>query len=370
MPIYSPIKPSRAQVKPTTKNYVIPLNSILQNDNRSIKAVADSLRIRGYTFIRLPTNITQQIDIRLKLMESFFSKPKESKKKYFKAPIFGYFDVNHKESFRVLTGSRLDEQQFPADLVKVKQFIHTIDQIMYSLSLSLSKELFPKILSEADKVDIPFFDMKNQWGMFDIAKYHNDGTRKEINCKEHYDPGLLSLSLRSTEPGLQLKNEFGRWIKAPTDKSIAVLWAGKAATKINPKIKPGIHRVVNPQVSGKPRISMWHEICTRAQEHRELLNKVKNVKSVKEEFDPYVSQSATGIPTSKTMMDPETMRKMDTRYKYIHTIRDLKDLSPEAKRVFQSAAWMGKYEAPVIMKKKTDPQEYEDKTGIPFSKSR
>ena len=132
--------------------------------------------------------------------------------------------------------------------------------------------------------------------MFDIAKYHNDGLRTKINCEEHFDPGLLSLSLRSSEPGLQLKDEFGKWIKTPDDDNIAILWTGEAATKMNPKIKPGIHRVVNPTVFGKPRIAMWHEICTGKQEHKELINK-------KESIDTHKFQSSTGIPMSKVLND-------------------------------------------------------------------
>ena len=129
-------------------------------------------------------------------------------------------------------------------------------------------------------------------GMFDISKYHNNGTRQEMNCKEHYDPGLLSLSIRSTEPGLQMKDEFGRWIITPNDKTIGILWAGKAAVTLNPTIKPGIHRVKN--TTNKPRIGIWYEICTTAQEHTELLSDKKA--SVAKLFE-----GSSGISMSKSM---------------------------------------------------------------------
>src|SRR5665647_1261766 len=120
------------------KNYIIPLNSILQHDKLGIEIVSESLQTKGYAYIKLPENIVQEIDTCLKSIELFFAKSKEQKKKYFKAPIFGYFDVDHKESFRVLTGSRIAEQEFPFELLGLKKFIHTIDQIMYSMTLSLS----------------------------------------------------------------------------------------------------------------------------------------------------------------------------------------------------------------------------------------
>lgn len=309
------------------KNYVITLTSILQNDKESINLVSESLQTRGYSFIRLPRDLIHQIDINMLLMESFFLKPQYYKKDFFKDPIFGYFGVDHKESFRLLTGSRISEHRIPANLNKLKDLIHTVDQIMYSISLMLAPILFPNLLTDAQKLDIPFYNMKNQWGMFDVAKYHNDGSRTDINCKAHYDPGLLSLSLRSTQPGLQLKDEFGKWIKTPEDTSIAILWAGKAATEMNPKIKPGIHRVANPDIPGKPRISMWHEICTSAQEHKELIKKkdnipenkiksihpylikktvesIKTIDSIQKEFpstNPYTFEKTTGIPMSKSM---------------------------------------------------------------------
>lgn len=290
-PTYSPVK-----------NYIVPITSILRHDAEQIKRASDALQKRGYIFVRLPVELVKQIDICLSSIELFFNGSIQYKKKFFKAPIFGYFNANHKESFRMLTGTRMNEQNYPQYFDSIKDLVHTVDQLMYSLTISLSSSLFPNILTESRKLDIPFFEMSNkQWGMFDIARYLNDGTRKRINCEEHYDPGLLSLSLRSTQPGLELKDEFEKWIKAPLDKNIAILWAGKAATVANPKIKPCIHRVTNPLVPGRPRIAIWHEICTTAQEHKELLkkNKTKEVAKV----NPFKYESELGIPMSKSSPD-------------------------------------------------------------------
>ena len=156
--------------------------------------------------------------------------------------------------------------------------------------------------------------------MFDIAKYYNDGTRIEMNCQEHYDPGVLSISLRSTQPGLELKDENGKWMKMPINKKFAVIWAGDAAAKMNPLVKRGIHRVVNPSKDdiNKPRLSMWYEICTTLQEHTELLYEPSP--KISPTTSPKISQrliekspvfkakkfeEKTGIPMSKSLSPEE-----------------------------------------------------------------
>lgn len=271
-------------------NHVVPLTLILQNDTQAIATLSNELKIRGYAFVKLSPELVSQIDTCMKIMEAFFNLYIDRKKMFEKPPILGYFDVDHKESFRFLTGSRIDEQKMPKTFDEVKNFIHTIDQIMFALTLLCAPTLFPNIMEKTKELDIPLFNLKKQWAMFDVSKYYNDGTRSELNCKEHFDPGLLSISLRSTEPGLQLKDEFGKWIKAPEDKTIAIIWAGDAATKINPQIKHGVHRVIN--VLNKPRITMWHETCTSAQEFPDLIYQKK--------VDPYKFEGDTGISMSKS----------------------------------------------------------------------
>jgi len=107
--------------------------------------------------------------------------------------------------------------------------------------------------------------------MFDIAYYLNDMTLLEIpqdlNCAPHYDPGLISLSILSTTPGLELQDANGNWISGPQGNDIGVLWLGEAARKasfyVSP-LTPAIHRVVYPK-DLKPRLTMWYEICTSSQ---------------------------------------------------------------------------------------------------------
>lgn len=276
--------------KSSVKHYVMPLTAIVNNDKDTIDYISYSLKKRGYVFVRLPPKLVEQIDTVTDIMEQFFSNTEPYKKKFFKEPIFGYFGVNHKESFRVLTGSRLNEQSYPVNFNKVKELIDYIDKVMYSISVKLAPSLFPKLSENAKEFDIPFFNEKTKWwGMFDIARYFNDS--RMLNCAEHYDPGLLSFSIRSTEEGLQLKDEFGKWIRVPADKTLAVIWTGKAASEINPEVKPGVHRVMC-NTTGKPRLAMWHEICTSAQEHKELIKKKDDT--------AFKFESRTGIPMSKS----------------------------------------------------------------------
>lgn len=274
------------------KVYVMQLTSILQNDKDTINYIAESLQTNGYVFVRLPVDLVQKIDQCTMLIEQFFNSSIQYKRLFFKKPIFGYFNANHKESFRLLTGSRLHEHTFPNNFDKIKDLVLTIDQIMYTISILLGPMLFPDLFKNAEKFNIPFFDMKKRWGMFDFAKYNNNGSRTGLNCREHCDPGLLSFHVRSTEEGLQLQNDLGNWIKVPNDKSLAVIWAGRVAKQINPKIRPCIHRV-DCAFSGKPRIGIWHEICLESQEHKELMN---DKKQIAKSFE-----SETGIPMSKSM---------------------------------------------------------------------
>lgn len=299
-----------------TKNYITPLNKILENDKLAVTTICNDLTTRGYSFIRLTPQMVEQIDNCVKIIDGFFNKNINYKKGFEKEPIFGYYDVRHKESFRFLTGSRLDEQKLPDDFKPIKNLINKVDQIMHTMTLLCTPYIFKNIMSKAEELDIPMFNAKrSSWGMFDMVKYLNTGTRKELNCKEHIDPGLLSFSLRSTEPGLQLMDEYGKWIKPPHDSNIAILWTGDAATKINPKIKPGYHRVVNPEPLNfsnsnkpKPRISMWHEICCASQERLDLLKKDGILKSKN-------YQSTTGLPSYKSIENLKSNGSTETESK-------------------------------------------------------
>lgn len=241
--------------------------------------------------MRISEYFEKQIDSCADIVDKFFLRDKYYKELFSKKPIFGYFNAKHKESFRLLTGARLIEHTIPKELEKLYALSSFSDELMHKLCLICSKYLFPHIKNKAISHNIPLFELDSRWGMLDVTKYMNDGSKIGLNCDEHYDPGLLSIHYRSTQPGLQLKNEYGKWINPPSDKNVVIIWAGDVATKINPEIKHGVHRVAKTP-SKIPRIAMWYEICTKDQEHTELI--YSNRKKLEKK------EHETGIPISKS----------------------------------------------------------------------
>lgn len=244
----------------------------------------------GYAFIKLPQKLVELIDECINPINSFFNNYQQTKKMYYRKPIFGYFNADHKESFRFLTGTRLQEHVLPNNFKSITNLIKLMDKLMLEITHILAPHIFP-LLNNQQNIPLLGNNANNKWAMFDITKYYNNGTRLGQNCKEHIDPGLISLSIRSTTEGLQLKDQDGNWIKPPVDNNIGILWLGQAAVKINPKLKAGTHRVVNTLT---PRIAMWYEVCTLEQEHTEIDTK-KDIKVAK------TMESVSGLSTSKTI---------------------------------------------------------------------
>jgi len=106
--------------------------------------------------------------------------------------------------------------------------------------------------------------------MLDIAYYLNTMLEgpTDVNCAPHYDPGLISLSILSTSPGLELQDDNGVWIKGPEKRDIGVVWLGEAAQRASSNhtpLKAAVHRVVYP-TELNPRLTIWYEVCTSKQE--------------------------------------------------------------------------------------------------------
>ncbi len=93
---------------------------------------------------------------------------------------------------------------------------------------------------------------------------------EELNCVAHYDPGLFSISFFSDNEGLQLLDASGQWVAGPDNTktgqgNIGVLWLGDAAVQASRKQLPhGVHRVLYA-ANGKPRLTLWFEVCTMDQ---------------------------------------------------------------------------------------------------------
>lgn len=230
-------------------------NKMLLNDE-----VVDSLKRRGYAFVKLDENFSKIVDKCLVEMKEFFNIETNEKEKFFREPVFGYFTVEHKEVFRFLTGNKLKLQKFPESFNNMMELTKYLDDLMPKVT----NTLFPNISNHIEDI-IPF----NQWGMIDVVQYFNNSNR-DINVVEHYDAGLLAFSFCSTEPGLELKNEHGEWVKPPDNT--AILWTGSAIKKYDINHPVGIHRVVK---SDNPRIAIWYEICTYEQERNDMLSNYK-----------------------------------------------------------------------------------------------
>lgn len=280
----------------TSPKYIYSLSQLLANDAKTINGMCNDIKIRGFTFLSFASQshdeLKNLVDRTVDEMNNFFTQDENYKNLYSKEPIFGYFSVPHKESYRLLTGSRMKEHRIPHNMMNTIKLAKKMDNLMLKISLGLAPTLFPDIIRDAKRYNITAFDAKNPWSMFDITKYHNNGTKKGLNCDPHTDPGLLSLHIKSTSPGLQLRDENGIWINPPSDDYVAILWTGDVAQQINPMIKPCYHRVLDSKNKNIPRMGIWYEICTKEQEHTELVAVDQNVKKSKE--------SLTGISISKT----------------------------------------------------------------------
>ena len=179
-------------------NYIIPLTNIFEKNNTSIMHIINSFMTRGYAFIRLPQILITLIDNCIDPINNFFNLSQQAKKMYFKKPIFGYFSVDHKESFRLLTGSRLKEHLLPKQFDHIIKLSKIMDEYMHKLVKIFEPYIFPNLSNYNHDIPLVNNNDDNKWAMFDITKYYNNNIRIDHNCKEHFDPGLLSMSIRST----------------------------------------------------------------------------------------------------------------------------------------------------------------------------
>jgi len=143
--------------------------------------------------------------------------------------------------------------------------------------------VFNMSVEDLKQGDIPVLSdsPKENFAMLDIAYYtheHHVSEGKEESVAAHYDPGVLSINVFSSQKGLQFRTQSGAWVDIPTDKNVGVIWAGELATTIsNGKVKQGWHRV--KCIKETPiRMSVWIEACTSAQDlstTMEILSKIK-----------------------------------------------------------------------------------------------
>ena len=264
---------------------VVNLKKILKhNDSQEIKKMQTLFEQHGWCFVKLPKELIPESKL-VKDLTTFFESDKSKQEYSNEAQIYGYSKVDHKEGFKLLTGSYFKEmtsnglfipygdvltqmnylcQAFDA---VTKRFIEVLDQHC----VFQEKPSLPTLI---EKADLPLNE--EHFGMLDIVSYFNQksssetsnnaSSTNEVNCVAHYDPGLLSISILSTFQGLQLQDRStGQWIDGPLESNLGVIWLGEAASRItNNRLKPGIHRVIYP-VEQERRLTIWYELCTTQQ---------------------------------------------------------------------------------------------------------
>ena len=268
-----------------------------------LKVAVDGLLRRGWVLLRNDDDGLRRAVESLGCVERWFRLSREEKRKWreWNATMFpnasvlygvgGYGIAEGKESFRMLTGSELEPKYIPAPFEKeLCEVAGEMDRVLHVLMKRLCGPLLhttPEAL--CCRYNVPFWPrgrtLEEQWetsaiviesdrlhpvdlssfAVLDVAFYENRfDQKKELNCAAHFDPGVFSLSILSTQPGLQLQDEHKRWHDVPLD--MVALWTGDVARRCNPKCAVGVHRVVKPSGShNEPRMAVWAEIATREQ---------------------------------------------------------------------------------------------------------
>lgn len=223
--------------------------------NTDIDVIKSNLATRGYSLVDLNDSFISNIHICEQEMNDFFNQPTADKESYFREPVFGWFEVPHKQVFRIATGNRINQYDYPSS--QLKSLISDLDSMM----TELANLLFPGVKQLVPQVPFDF-------GLIDVVKYNNTTERKNnLNIVEHYDPGLLAFNFLNTADGLQFKNEHGEWIdiKAYT----GIIWTSNAVKTYDSSHPVGVHRV---KMTDKPRFSMWYEVATIEQLRDDIKN--------------------------------------------------------------------------------------------------
>ncbi|CAF3573726.1 unnamed protein product [Rotaria socialis] len=310
---------------------LVDFDRVLLSDSKEINRLQNEFESNGWCFIRLP-NGYDQLTNKLKevqtVLSAFFAQSQEVKSRYESSNAIGYSHVDHKEGIKVLidqNGLGNFHNRLTSDVEQALQYlailIHNLTNVLKTIIFNMS--LFRQNSSD-HLVEL------SGLGMLDIVNYFNKKAgpqhqpkiglnTNEVNCVPHFDPGLFSLSILSTCEGLQLYDQLqDKWIDGPNNSeieqnAIGVIWLGEAASILTKNcFKCGIHRVVYPQVMHKSRLTIWQEICTKAQidpliskKHISISipNKNTNIKMTnRSNYSPMKTQS--GGETMNSVMIP------------------------------------------------------------------
>jgi isopenicillin N synthase-like dioxygenase len=271
---------------------VLQLEDLLSGQGESIEKLIEQLSACGFCFVhvecsQLPRSTLSKLKEDVK---SFFSEP-QSSKETFSDVYLGYSTTQHKEGYRVLTSAG-GPTPSPESCPKMK-VVHEVSKVLDSLIVRIIENL-ESVFGSAEglgSLHEILLCTPSRVGLLDVAHYTNKeeiievkSTNSEINCSEHVDPGLISLNLFSTSPGLQFFDpRTASWREPPSFTSeegrpiTGVLWCGDAASKITDgKIKAANHRVIFGE---EPRYTIWYEAIHKSQIAESVIKALPEKKS-------------------------------------------------------------------------------------------
>ena len=253
-----PAPPDPADVK---------LQNLRSAEPAAVNATMESLKHHGFAWLDFTNEKLHSTEVNTALAEmgGFLAKHEHQGSPH---AMEGHFSAAHKDGLRMVTGSwmRQSESKLPEDLEqKVLQLALDLDVAQKEVVKALAPAIgLPSSEAVGDGFGIPLLSPEKgafkQYGLLDIVRYRMGADSPDEVVAPHADPGLLILSLPCSTPGLQLRDAKGSWLAPPS--GYGVLWAGKAGR--DAMFKSGIHRVV-ASPDRAPRLSAWHELCTRSQ---------------------------------------------------------------------------------------------------------
>mmetsp|Transcript_37262 Transcript_37262/g.89065 ORF Transcript_37262/g.89065 Transcript_37262/m.89065 type:complete len:515 (-) Transcript_37262:246-1790(-) len=259
---------------------VASLQQLRQADATAVRTVLDALTTRGFIWLRFEAEdaLAQAAEVALPAAGDFLAQQGASGTLH---AMQGHFSTAQKDGLRFVTGTSLEHttglDKVPAETqALLKQLAQQFDQAQIDIVAALGPSLLrgqfrdaPSRSQVVEKVgefyDIPLLQRAEKgmtsYGLLDIVRYRMGPKSPDEVVAAHTDPGLFILSLPCSTPGLELQDEALAWRSPPP--GLGVLWAGNAAAMLR-QMKSGMHRV-RATPDRAPRLSAWHELCTRAQ---------------------------------------------------------------------------------------------------------
>mmetsp|Transcript_98390 Transcript_98390/g.195075 ORF Transcript_98390/g.195075 Transcript_98390/m.195075 type:complete len:532 (+) Transcript_98390:76-1671(+) len=236
---------------------IVSLAGLRDGHPMSCGAAQDALAKRGFCWLAMDDDALEKVRPAELACKSFLQG--SGCRAGVEGALIGHFQTKYKDGIRIMTGDQMQEgcEELPIDL---KANLHRLAAGLDAVQTDIVQQLSPflggdcaEAVGQAANIAL-LSQASPRYGILDCILYQAQSRAMEV-VSPHTDPGLLILALPS-DPGLQLRDEGGRWLAPP--KACGTLWAGRAARNC----PPAVHRV---SVSQQPRFAIWHELCTRTQ---------------------------------------------------------------------------------------------------------